>query len=152
MGMYTEINCAFKLKQDIPPEVVAILMHMLDPRNPRPVQMPPHPLFETENWDLLLICSSQYFATSKAQSAVWLDEVDGRYRVLIRSNLKNYDDEIEKFIDWITQYIHAVGGDFLGYSRSETTQVPTLIYCPGIFFTPEVPQKVLAPHQADGWE
>jgi len=98
------------------------------------------------------VVSSQYFATSKAQSAVWLDEVDGRYRVLIRSNLKNYDDEIEKFIDWITQYIHAVGGDFLGYSRSETTQVPTLIYCPGIFFTPEVPQKVLAPHQADGWE
>jgi hypothetical protein len=152
MGTYTEINCAFELIKETPQDVIAILTHMLDRRNHRPTPMPTHPLFETESWDMLLTSSSYYFAATEAQSAVWLDEIDGQHRVAIRSNLKNYDDEIEEFIDWITPYIDALPGDFLGYSRYENTEVPTLIYHPRIFFTPEVPQKVLAPHLEDGWD
>jgi hypothetical protein len=142
MGMYTELNCAFELMKDTPDAVIAILKHMLDQRNPLPARMPSHPFFRTERWDMIFTCSSYYFAACRAQTDMWLDEVDRRYHVMIRANLKNYDGEIGKFIDWITSYIDALEGDFIGYSRYEDTETPTLIYHPNRFFTPKVPFEI----------
>ncbi|MHB8152850.1 MAG: hypothetical protein ACYDG3_07260 [Bacillati bacterium] len=52
-----------------------------------------------------------------------------------RSNLKNYDNEIEQFLAWIQPYIEAhsvsVGDDnffLVGYTRYEEDADPTLIY------------------------
>jgi hypothetical protein len=142
MGMYTELNCAFELKKDTPDSVMAVLLYMLDQRNPEPEAFPSHPLFTTSRWRMLLTCSSYSFAACESRTALWLDEADDQYHVMIRSNLKNYDGEIEKFIDWITPYIDGLEGDFLGYSRYEETEIPTLLYYPKRSFTPTAPKEI----------
>jgi len=46
----------------------------------------------------------------------------------VRGNLKNYESEIDTFIDWITPYLNKLPGDFLGFERYEECTEPTLIY------------------------
>jgi hypothetical protein len=51
------------------------------------------------------------------------------YYLTIRCNLKNYNDEIENFIDWLKPYIHKDQENmFIGYKRYETENDPTLLY------------------------
>jgi hypothetical protein len=47
-----------------------------------------------------------------------------------------------RVIAGITRYIDAFEGDFIGYSRYEDTEIPTLIYHPGRLFTPKVPSEI----------
>lgn len=47
-------------------------------------------------------------------------------KVNIRANLKNYDNEIDKFLHWLAPYIDTEG--FIGYTRYEEYDDPTLIY------------------------
>lgn len=54
------------------------------------------------------------------------DAIISAWKINIRSNLKNYDSEIEKFLDWIVPYIGTNG--FIGYTRSEDDDDPTLVY------------------------
>jgi hypothetical protein len=141
MGMYTELNCAFSLSKDTPPQIVEVLLYMTGQSPTEPAELPPHPLFGDTRWDGMLTSSSAYF-DGEPHSTVRLDEIDGQHRVTIRSNFKNYDDEITKFIDWITPYIDALPGDFIGYSRYEDTEIPTLLYHPRIFITPQIPEEI----------
>ena len=48
------------------------------------------------------------------------------YFLNVRCNLKNYHEEIEKFMNWLCPYIETEG--FLGYMRYEECDNPTLIY------------------------
>lgn len=75
---------------------------------------------------MALTCDSYYFP-SISDSKMEQDRIDQQYHLNIRCNLKNYDDEIEKFLDYISPYIETKG--FLGYMRYEESEEPTLIYC-----------------------
>lgn len=44
-------------------------------------------------------------------------------------NIKNYDNEIETFVEWLTPYIDDYS-DFLGYKIYEEDEKPTLLYHP----------------------
>ncbi|RUS01125.1 hypothetical protein EFW58_01156 [Bacillus velezensis] len=47
----------------------------------------------------------------------------------IRCNLKNYDNEIENFIEWISPFIYKKDGNyFIGYKRYEEDKEPELIF------------------------
>lgn len=128
MGMYTELHFNVELKEDVPPEVVAVLKYMLN-RESNAVEppLPDHPLFQCFRWRGMLQCDSYYFRAD-THSTLRFDDIGRSYYLCIRCNLKNYDDEIEKFVDWIMPYIDAIDGDFLGFSRYEETEVPTLLY------------------------
>jgi hypothetical protein len=141
--MYTELNCAFSLSTDTPPQILEILLYMTGQSSTEPAELPPHPLFVAARWNGMLTSSSAYF-DGDPHSTVRLDEIGGQYRVTIRCNFKNYDDEITKFIDWITSHIDALSGDFIGYSRYEDAEVPTLPYHPRLFITPQIPEKTFA--------
>lgn len=54
------------------------------------------------------------------------DDISKTYRVSIRASLKNYDSEIEKFLDWLLPYIDTNG--FIGYERHKDMDNPILIY------------------------
>lgn len=123
MGMYTELVCAFELKKDTPKEIVDILKYMVD-EGEEPVENPNHPLFETDRWHFMLTSNSYYF-DGDTTSTVRKDHI-AETIVTIRCNLKNYDDEIEKFIDWIKPYSNTRG--FIGYKRYEQDEHPELIY------------------------
>lgn len=131
MGMYTEIHFNAELKKDVPVEIVSVLRYMLGEVEPRP-PLPAHPFFETDRWHVLFRMDSYYF-DADTHSTMRLDKISGAYYLCVRANLKNYDQEIDKFVDWITPYLDKHDGDFLGFKRYEEDEWPTLIHHPNRF-------------------
>lgn len=127
MGMYTAIH--FNSELNIPKEcgVAEVLKYMVGGRETEP-ELPEHLLFKTERWRFMLQCDSYYFDEDTHSTLRW-DEISEAYYLCIRSNLKNYDSEIEQFIKWIMPYCATKqDGDFLGFYRYEEDEEPTLIY------------------------
>jgi hypothetical protein len=129
MGMYTELHYNVELQKDTPQDVLAMLAFMVRDRDDEPALLD-HPLFACERWRYLFTMDSYYFAAD-THSTLRLDDISKQYYLCVRSNLKNYDDEIAKFVDWIDPYVDAYPGDFLGFFRYEETETPTLIYKQG---------------------
>lgn len=124
MGMYTEFVCAMELNKNIPKEVVEILKFMVGDKNDI-FHTPDHEFFKCTRWEGLFTMDSAYFS---GDTNTILNEDFGYYSLTIRSNLKNYDSEIEKFLLWIKPYISPSQHNFLGYMRYEENDEPTLIY------------------------
>ena len=72
-------------------------------------------------------CGSYYF-TGTANSNIQYRNIDKEIVLHIDTDFKNYGDEIEYFLDWIAPYIDAYDNEFLGYSRCEETNNPTLYF------------------------
>lgn len=129
MGMYTELvmACTFSKLND---NDIKILMCMVGGEDfeETVVEIPDHPLFLTSRWKLML-CSDSYYFDGVTHSNFAYDSIGKDYRLTVRCNLKNYDDEIEKFLDWIIQKSDTQG--FVGYTRHETAKIPSLIYFDG---------------------
>lgn len=128
MGMYTELVLGVEIKRD--ERVSDILKYMLgdyDGDAPRCEQirrdLPPHEFFKTERWHWMLVSDSFYF-DGQTDSKLYITDT-GVY-LNVRCNLKNYDNEISLFLDWLSPYIITLG--FLGYERYEEFDHPTLIY------------------------
>ena len=75
-----------------------------------------------------MLNSDSYYFAADTHSTLRYDNIGQCYYLCIRCNLKNYSNEIEKFVDWVMPYIRAYEEDFLGFSRYENTEQPTLIY------------------------
>ena len=123
MGMYTEINVCFDLCQDVPKEIVDIL-HCLIDGDDEPSVLPQHDFFKCDRWNIVACCDSGYFGGSSNSKII--SNTSGTWLVNIRANLKNYDSEIEKFLDWLTPYVETHG--FIGYTRYEECENPKLVY------------------------
>lgn len=130
MGMYTELHFNAELKDDVPEDVMDTLRFMVGLESEPPLNTPDHPLFSTYRWDFMLECDSYYFPASTRSELVYAEPNDDYY-LCIRCNLKNYDKEIQKFIDWITPYVDSAEGECLGYYRYEECDQPTIIYYKG---------------------
>ena len=116
--MYTALHFAAELKKDTPEVVIDTLKSMVEGGLPfkEPKELPEHELFETDRWRYLFTMDSYYFAAD-THATFRFDEIAGAWFLTVTSNLKNYDSEIQKFIDWIMPFVSASEGDFLGYSR-----------------------------------
>lgn len=125
IGMYTEFHFNATLA-DPPPRVVEMLQYMLATEKGSRSDRPGHPLFKTTRWSWMLTSDSYYFSADTHSTLRW-DDIGRDYRLCIRCNLKNYDGEIEQFIDWIMPYVAAEPGEFLGFYRHEEAEDPTLI-------------------------
>lgn len=127
MGTYTELNIGVRLRHDTPTKVIDILRYMLNEENAvKPDILPDHALFNTQRWHFMLVSDSSYFDGRTDSSMEFSGSV---YELNVRCNLKNYDDEIIKFLDFISPYIKYEG--FIGYTRWEYIEDPTLIYKEG---------------------
>ncbi|KKM69332.1 hypothetical protein LCGC14_1451780 [marine sediment metagenome] len=127
MGMYTELHFNSELKLNTPDDIISILKNMVGDMDEIPAPLPNHPLFSTGRWRFMLRSDSYYFAAD-THSTLRFDEIAGSWFLCIRTNLKNYGGEIEKFVSWIMPYLNKSNGDFLGFERYEETETPTLIY------------------------
>ncbi len=126
MGMYTVLNLSVELKKNTPQNVIDTLNHMLRSNMEDMFHTKPeHPLFNTQRWDHMLKCDSYYFA-EETQHTFHLDPISKQYYLTVITNLKDYDGEIEKFLNWIKPYVEPRG--FAGYSRYEESEEPKLIY------------------------
>ena len=56
------------------------------------------------------------------------DDIAKAWCFVSRSDFKNYDSEIEKFIDWIGPHLDVNPGEMIGYYRYEEFSEPTIIY------------------------
>lgn len=123
--MYTELVLGMEIKNH--DEAIQILKYMLGGEAELPTERK-HEFFNTKRWKYMLVCDSYYF-DGQTDSKLFFDELDRHnptYYLNVRCNLKNYDCEIEKFLDWLCPHIKSIG--FLGYKRYEGTENPTLIY------------------------
>lgn len=128
MGMYTDFCFDSELKESTPPEVIALLQNW---RKSIWVEelLPNHELFQCTRWSSLGIDGSYYFAGPGYFNCAF-DKIANIYYLQIRGNLKNYDDEINQFIDWISPYLDKEPGEFLGFFRYEEDAMPTIITMP----------------------
>jgi hypothetical protein len=130
MGMYTELRFAAKLKKDTPKQVIHILTKMADGQKLGGLETPSHPLFGTSRWEGMLVTDSYYFSAD-TQSTIRYDQTAGAYYLTIQCNLKNYDGEIEKFVEWVMPYVDATEGEHLGHTRYESNDIPDMLYAKG---------------------
>ena len=122
--MYTEINVCFDLLRNAPKDIVDILHYLVEGAD-IPSILPKHEFFKCDRWGMVACCDSYYFAGSTSSKMVF-DDISKTWKINIRANLKNYDSEIVKFLDWLEPHIETKG--FIGYMRHETQEDPTLIY------------------------
>jgi hypothetical protein len=121
MGMYTEIYARGTLKRNTPQEVIDLLQIMagedliLDN-----LTLPDHELFKTERWDVLGCGASAYFPCTTSKMEV--SDYSHQWSFMFHANLKNYGREIEKFFDWVDQYVEGSEGEFLGHEIYEETE------------------------------
>jgi len=125
--MYTAFHFASELKKDTPKEVIEILDYMASNTDKEPEKLPEHNFFKCSRWKWLFTMDSCYFDADTHSTFRYDIVLNGHY-LTITSNLKNYDNEIKLFVDWISPYLAKNNGDFLGYSRYEENEEPTLIY------------------------
>lgn len=132
MGMYTEFVYAIDLRENTPQEVIDLLNYMTNTGdNCDEIEIPKHELFGDTRWRHMLKCDSAYFL---GKSSVHFSKYSymNEYNLTVRTNFKNYDDEITLFLDWIKPYVSACCDEFLGYYRYEEDIDPTLIYWDGL--------------------
>lgn len=127
MGMYTEFHFNAELKKDAPKDVMDILRYMLrDGHTELPLDRPNHPFFQCDRWQGLFTGESAYFPITNVRC---INNDHFSSTVLnVRSNIKNYDCEIQKFLHWIQPYIDEGCDTLLGYYRYEEDVWPELIF------------------------
>ncbi|RDY88651.1 hypothetical protein [Bacillus amyloliquefaciens] len=129
MGMYTELVCAFELIEETPNCIIETLEYMTGQRDEHPNELPWHKLFlEGNRWRFMLQSDSCYF-DGKTHSEIVRDTLVDTHYATIRCNLKNYNNEIEHFIEWISPFIYKSHENyFIGYKRYEEDKEPELIF------------------------
>jgi hypothetical protein len=132
MGMYTELIFSAALKVDIPEIVIKVLQYMVN-RDimivNRPKNLPDHDFFNCEYWDWILFGASYYFPDT-IDPIFRFDDIGKDWRLTTRSNIKNYDNEIEKFLNWIKPYISQGSGarEYYAIVCYEEQSEPTIYY------------------------
>ena len=107
MGMYTELIFGAELKKETPNEVIEALKYMLGEVKEKPNNFP----LPDGRCEWLFQGGSYYFAINESVNKMWLDEIDNCWHISTRSNIKNYEDEIETFLEWIKPHIDSGSGD-----------------------------------------
>lgn len=126
MGMYTELIFGASLKEDTPSTVIDALKYMIGETEEKPKDFP----LPDGRCEWLFRGSSYYFGVSESVSKMWFDEIANDWRLSTRSNIKNYEGEIEEFLEWIKPYIKSGSGykDFYAIVTYEEAEEPTIYY------------------------
>lgn len=124
MGMYTEFIFLGETKEDIPENIRILLGYFFDGCSlPPHFQLPVNAFFNCPRWDQIGYLSSAYFTPFAIRHSDLHVRKIGAIHVFLRCDLKNYDNEIELFIDWIKVYMR----DYRGWIWYEENEDPTII-------------------------
>lgn len=132
MGMYTGLILDCYLKEETFWSWWDIILYLTDrANNPLPGILPKHPFFECKRWREIGAGGSAYLDEDFPANSTFKDLGEEQYHLHISCNLKNYDKEIERFLEWIEKYIHIFR---YGWIRYEECKLKTLInFCPDGF-------------------
>ena len=90
---------------------------------------------ERYNLGKLFYCTSYYFGAPPVRR-FYYDYIDNGYHISTRSNLKNYDNEIEKFLEYIKPYVEQGSGyphQIYAYVQYEEAEFPTIYAMDGVY-------------------
>lgn len=123
MGMYTKFDLNVRLRWDIPDDVLRAIRHMVDNRPQE--NWPNHPLFQTERF----LSMMSYTYSDNYKPPIFVPDGDtNTWLLCIACEFKNYDQEIQKFIDFIKPYIvHSEECEPKGYIHYEEWDEPKKI-------------------------
>lgn len=121
MGMYTELVLKCQINTGSMNEFELSAFNYLFNIGERPVQLPEHPFFNCERWECIGNMSSFYHHPKPIKS--FYDDY-----LFSRSDLKNYNDEILHFLNWLNPFINELDGKCIGWQWYEESDSPTLIY------------------------
>ena len=123
MGMYTEIYVNVNLKEgkELPPEVLDVLTAMCEKKHDAPALKD-----KPRRWSYLFNNGS-YYTPFTSCAMLTQDDRTGRWSLLAKGDIKNYEGEIEDFFEWLMPWIDAKVGEFIGYSRFEEDLLPQLV-------------------------
>ena len=126
MGMYTELIFGAGLKKDTPENVIEALKYMIGETEEKPKDFP----LPDGRCERLFRCSSYYFGVNEPVIKMWKDDIGGNWVLSTRSNIKNYEGEIEAFLEWIKPYIDSGSGcrDMYAIVTYEEAEAPNIYY------------------------
>jgi len=120
MGMYTEMVFRGNVKEDLPEEVKKTLTFMFA-KDWREMDIKDfildHDFFKTDRWSWMVHSAPAYFPMC-APSFIDFDKGE----IFIHCTIKNYTGEYVEFVKWISPYMDADEGEFLGYTLYEEFQ------------------------------
>ena len=102
MGHYTELIFGASLHKNTPSEIIETIKFMIGNKTKINV-----PVFKTSSGRNPLIGSSAYFAV--ISEPTFTKEFDC-WHLHSRANIKNYEREIENFLEWIEPYVEFGSG------------------------------------------
>lgn len=123
MGMYTELDLKVAIKDN--PVVVDVLKDIATGESSSIRGRLSHPFFRTERCDMVGWGGSAYF-DSQSHTQFKYNAIANCWFLTTCFNLKNYDSEIEKFLDWLCPYILSEG--YIGTYWYEEQEEPMRIY------------------------
>ena len=124
--MYTELIFGAELKKETPQIVIDTLKYIIGELEDKPDNFP----LPEGRCEYVLNGSSYYFGVSESVSKIWFDEISKSWKISSRSSIKNYENEIEVFLEWIKPYIASGSGgkDMYAIKIFEESFEPTIYY------------------------
>jgi hypothetical protein len=129
MSEFTELSFDAKLRKDIPEGVLTTLQYMVEAQEKARSPSPPDPdegLFATKSWHVML--RSDEANLSYRRSTLRYDDVAAAYILCVQCSLRNDEDQIEKFVDWVSSHVDEPDGKLLGFHRLHPSKWPTPIH------------------------
>ena len=156
MGMYTEFIFGCSLKKETPKVCIDALDYVINGAEKKPKYENPLTYAEKKfnlnyierttpieelrafidlyNLERLLLSCSYYFDAPPVKK-FYFDDIDKCYHISTRSDLKNYTNQIDTFIDYIRPYIDGGSGtrDVFAYVMYEEQAFPTIYALDGTY-------------------
>lgn len=127
MGMYTEIIFGASLKESTPMDVIGTINVLITGDI-----IPACFKLDTRlRWLLKGGSDSFYFGSRNNPPAVFVfNDISKTWALTFRGNIKNYDNEIEEFLNWIKPWIEKGSGtrDMYAIVTYEEAEEPTIFY------------------------
>lgn len=118
MGMYTEFLFQGETKKDLPHEIKEFIDYFFEEDStdligePEKNKLPDHSFFKCGRWRFIGHMSSYSFNPFALRYSQKHIRDDAGQHVFLLCNLKNYDDEIRLFLDWIDPYMEFYWGHY----------------------------------------
>jgi len=116
-----KINLEFTLQKNVPKHVVNLLKYLM-----RNIETPFHediertreiPFFDCRQWNMIATGTSVHYTLDGTSKLI--KEYDGIYIIFIKSSIRNKDNAIALFLDWMLPYIDSITDTYLGYSDDD---------------------------------
>lgn len=125
--MYTEIYVNVDLKKETPDDVLEVLKAMCGKLESEDAEK----VLENFPWRWCMLFSDCSYYTPRTHCKyLQFDEISKQWSLLGKGDIKNYEQEIQQFFEWIMPWVDAFPGEFVGYSRYEDQDKPTLYFKP----------------------